>query len=166
MRFKKQPKGKLSATVPLSYWCCLSCSIFTPAPRIFAMILRWQHQLLLICIVTLGLHTENISDYGLAVQIDGGPRRGDAGWQTRLWWKWAPWRSGTAVFTPPRDSLETNFQLSFFFCFLLPFGICPSLSTRQVAHCWSRHGLDMAERHFGFIWVRYRKSKGDLRVIT
>lgn len=165
MRFKKQPKRKLSATVPLSYWCCLSSSIFTPAPRIFAMILRWQRQLLLICIVALGLHTENISDYGLAVQIDGGPNRGDAGWQTRLWWKWAPWRSGTAVFTPPRDSLETNFQLSFFFFFIAVWHLSISLHTTsctllEPTRSW--HGWEA----FWFQWVRYRKSKGDPRVIT
>lgn len=38
------------------------------------------------------------------------------GWQKRLWWKWAPWRSGTVFFTPPWDSLKTNFQPSYYCC--------------------------------------------------
>lgn len=56
----------------MSYWGWLPRSIPTTALRTFAMILRWQHQLVLICIVALGVHTENISDYDLAAQIDGG----------------------------------------------------------------------------------------------
>lgn len=126
MRLKKSLWGKLSATVPLSSWGCLPCSILFKALRISAALRRWQQQLVVMCIVALGLHTENTSDCGLAVKIDGGPRRGDC--QTRLWWKWAPWRSGTVLFTPPWDSLATNFQLSIFFFLSLSFGICPPLS--------------------------------------
>lgn len=43
------------------WWGCLPCRIFTRAPRIFAMFLHWQHQLLLICThATLFRHSTHI----------------------------------------------------------------------------------------------------------
>lgn len=42
----------------------------------------------------LCLDTEHISDYGFTVKINE-LHWGDTGWQKRLWWKWASWRSGT-----------------------------------------------------------------------
>lgn len=59
----------------MSSWGRLPCSLFTVALRTSAMLGRWRHQLLVIRIVALGLHTENTSDCGLAVKIDGAPLR-------------------------------------------------------------------------------------------
>lgn len=141
------------------WWGGLPCWIFTRAPRIFAMSLHWQHQLLLICThATLFRHRAHI----------------------RLWFhsqnKWASlrrykltgeavvkmgfmeiWNSHWSLHTPSgfsQDRFSTNQ--------LLWCHISASFSIWQVTNCliWSC-----------LIWLRDMfiigswKSKGDVRVV-
>lgn len=129
-------KKQEDATLLQSWWGSLPCWIFTSAPRTVAMILHWQHQLLLICThATLFRHRAHIRLRLRSQNKWASLRRHELTEEAVV--KMGLEEIWNSLFTPPwgcaRDQFSTNQ--------LLLCGNSASLSIWQVTHFLVWHCL-------------------------